>query len=193
MKYEMFGSTAWRFAVVTSCIFAAVGCGAGAFEDEGDASPSSAIDETAGAEALASHAEALTPAPSACAQYEAENIGRTGGSPAAQGWKLAAAGDNLNVNRQFVAGAHAFSIFARGVSGGGVKPQLKLTLNGIQIGGNITVTNTAITDGWKEFVVNYDVTTGNNKLIKVELANPGSGRSVVIDGINLYCPGTVHP
>lgn len=182
MKNDKIGSAAWRLAaVVTGCVLAA-GCSAADHEghDAALAGESEAV-QTRG-QAL------LTPAPTACARYEAENIGRTGGSPAAGGWKLQNAGDDINVNRQFVSGRHAFSIFARGVAGGGVKPQLRLTLNGFQIGGNITVTNTAITDGWSEYVVNYDVTTGNNKLIKIELANPGSGRAVVIDGFDLYCP-----
>lgn len=126
--------------------------------------------------------------PGACAEYEAENIGRAGGAPASGGWKLTNAGDNINVNRLFVSGSHSFGIVARGTAGGGQKPQIKLTLNGVQIGGNITVTNTAITDGWSQYVVHYNVTTGNNKLIKVELANPGSGRALILDGINLYCP-----
>lgn len=126
--------------------------------------------------------------PGACAEYEAENIGRTGGSPVANGWKLTTASDNINVNRLFVSGSHAFGIVARGTAGGGQQPQIKLTLNGVQIGGNITVTNTSITSGWQQYVVHYNIATGNNKLIKVELANPGSGRALLLDGINLYCP-----
>jgi hypothetical protein len=125
---------------------------------------------------------------SACNNYEAENIGRTGGSSTSGGWKLTAAGDNINVNRQFTTGEHQFAIIARGTAGGGQKPQLKLTLNGTQIGGNIVVTNTGITDGWKEYVITYNVGTGNNKLIKVELANPGSGRALLLDGVSVYCP-----
>jgi hypothetical protein len=126
--------------------------------------------------------------PDACDIYEAENIGRAGGQPAGNGWKLINAGDNINVNRLFSTGQHTFSVVARGTQGGGVKPQIKLTLGGVQIGGNITVTNTGITDGWNEYTVQHNVTTGNNKLIKVELANPGDGRALILDGVALYCP-----
>lgn len=126
--------------------------------------------------------------PDACVEYEAENIGRTGGSPTSGGWKLTNAGDDINVVRMFDSGAHTFTIVARGTAGAGQKPQMKLTLNGYQIGGNITVTNTARTDGWREYVIPYTVGTGNNKRIKVELANPGSGRALLLDGVSLECP-----
>jgi hypothetical protein len=47
----------------------------------------------------------------------------------------------------------------------------------------ITVLNTG---GYQEYVIHYNVTTANSKLIKVEEANL-SPRSLSIDGINVYC------
>jgi hypothetical protein len=134
------------------------------------------------------HTELLSASLSACSQYEAENVGRTGGMGVPGGWKLTNATDNINQTRMFATGTHVFSIYAKGAAGGGQNPQIKLTLNGIQIGGNVSVTNTTSTATWKEYVVSYSISTGNNKTIKVELANPGSGRSLSVDGINVYCP-----
>lgn len=124
----------------------------------------------------------------ACANYEAENIGRTGGVPGTGGWKLVNAGDNINKVRTFVPGEHTFTIIAWGTAGGGQKPKLQLKLNDFPIGDPITVTNTSRTSGWSEYAVTYNINTGSDKRIKVELANPGAGRAVLIDGISVYCP-----
>lgn len=126
----------------------------------------------------------------ACATYEAENIGRTGGIASSQGWKLRYAGENINVVRQFTTGQHQFSVIAWGTKGtDGSLPKFRLKLNDVQIGGDVTVTNTTPVSGWSEYIINYNIQTGNNKQIKVELANPGNGRAVLIDGIIVHCPG----
>jgi hypothetical protein len=187
MKYTQFSVHASRSFLFTLASLAAAACGAAEANGD-DALSSSEVAEQNDTPFFETVEQDLFVAPTACEHYEAENIGRTGGSPTAAGWKLTSAGDNINVNRQFVSGHHSFSIWARGTAGGGTKPQMKLTLNGVQIGGNITVTNTGITDGWSQYVVNYNVATGNNKLIKVELANPGNGRALLIDGLHVFCP-----
>ncbi len=126
----------------------------------------------------------------ACETYEAENIGHLGGVASSQGWKLRYAGENINVERQFTTGQHRFSVIAWGTKGtDGSLPKFKLTLNDFQIGGEVTVTNTSPTSGWSKYVVNYSVQNASNKRIKVELANPGNGRAVLIDGIIVHCPG----
>jgi hypothetical protein len=182
MMSNNFGKAAIR-SLVSAVLFASSFAGTGCSGTLADA------DLQASTEDVETSQDALFyTLPGACEVYEAENIGRAGGAPSSGGWTLTNAGDNINVNRLFTAGNHAFSIIARGVAGGGQKPQIKLTLNGVQIGGNINVTNTSITSGWSEYVVHYNIGTGNNKLIKVELANPGSGRKLLLDGINLYCP-----
>lgn len=149
------------------------------------------MSEDAVEEEVASMSEAVFYSDSvACAQYEAENIGRTGGAAGSQGWRLRYAGEDINVVRQFTSGQHQFSVVAWGTKGtDGSLPKIRVKLNDIQIGGDVTVTNVAYTSGWSEYIINYSIQTAGNKRIKVELANPGSGRAVLIDGIIVHCPG----
>lgn len=108
------------------------------------------------------------------------SISHSGGSLSADGtaWKLLAQGNNVSTSRQFATGAHAISIFAKASTDQGTFPIIRLSLNGVQIGSDITVSNTS---AMKEYVVNYSVSTANQKSIKVELVNV-TPRSVSIDG-----------
>jgi hypothetical protein len=173
---EFFAKTAaWA---LLGLAFGLAGCGA-----EGQASSDSA-------EQLGKTDEALVGLTHACAQYEAETqMAHSGGSLSSDGaaWKLTAINQNVSASRQVVAGTHKFSIFAKASSDVGTFPKLRLSLNGIQIGTDITVSNTS---AMQEYTVLYNVTTANQKTIKVELINT-SPRSVSIDGVNVFCPGKV--
>lgn len=163
---------------------------AGGNDLQDEETPAAKVEEPGGIE-LSSLGEAVYYSDSvACETYEAEDIGRAGGIATSQGWKLRYAGENINVVRQFTTGSHQFSVVAWGTKGtDGSLPKFKLTLNDVQIGADVTVTNTSYTSGWSEYTVDYNVQTPNNKQIKVELANPGNGRAILIDGIIVHCPG----
>lgn len=142
-----------------------------------------------GAQEFETHSEALFyEKAGSCGNYEAENMTRVGGSATTSGWRLSSSADSISTNHSFSSGEHTLAIVAWGSKGSGsIKPQIRLKLNGYTIG-DVTVTNTSHTDGWREYPITYDVNTGNTKTIKVELLNPGQGRSVRIDGISVYCP-----
>jgi hypothetical protein len=133
--------------------------------------------------------------PIACGTFDAEDrsagspVTRSGGSASSSGWNLRAAGDSVGFRQSYTSGEHFFTIVAWGTAGSdGSKPNIKLSLNGFAIGGNVAVTNTSRTDGWRRYVVSYTVKTPGEKVLKVELANPGAGRAVLIDGGMVHCP-----
>lgn len=157
-------------------------CSAGEGYNEEDA-------DLVGAPQFETHGEALFyEKAGSCGNYEAESMTRVGGSATTDGWRLSSSGDSISTSHSFSSGEHTLAIVAWGSKGSGsVKPEIRLKLNGYTIG-DVTVTNTSYTDGWREYLVTYNVITGNNKTIQVELLNPGQGRSVRIDGISVYCP-----
>jgi hypothetical protein len=127
----------------------------------------------------------------ACATYEAETMSHTGGTANsdASAWSLRNAGENISATRSYATGLHTIDVIAWGTKGSdGVVPALKVSLNNYSIG-TFNVTNTSITSGWSKYVVTYNVQTAGNKTLKIELANPGAGRKVLIDGAMVHCPG----
>jgi hypothetical protein len=117
--------------------------------------------------------------------YEAEDIFKSTGGPATDGWNI---WDNgfISTDHTFAPGYTEINVVARGDAAFGVWPHMVVTVDG-EVVGDVNVT----TAGWSTYTFAFNATAGNQQ-IRVAFDNdvyapPFADRNLIVDALYIDC------
>lgn len=119
---------------------------------------------------------------------EAETMTASTGGPVTGGWNIWSNG-NISFNHRFPQGSSQLTVTARGEQGGGVWPNMTVTINGSQV-----YSTTVSSASWTDYTFNVSSVTGDAQ-VRINFTNDyyanGQDRNLIVDKVTVKsCSGT---